>query len=341
MAMVGICVGVARSYGSSANDGDGTMSVLPSVVWAATTNNYAFNFRATSSGNFDSGSRVTVRVPAGWTAPQTNDPSVAGFIHVNPVLSMTSVSIRSVSGTGPWTITIDLVTKQKGAGFSMTYFTAVSPANSGVYTFNTQTKQAGGVLAPLATGSPDVTVNDSTKFTSSTLLLTSANPAVIDQSVTFTALVTSLSLGSPTGTVTFRDGDTVLGIDTVQAGVATLTIDEFSHGEDDMHWITAEYSGNMVFNGSVSGTLAQDVVAPAPVVQAPRVNLSFNPDRSANLLCSGAVGQSYLIQATGDPRNGPWTTISTNVIGNNGTTVVTDTNAAQYSSRFYRTVISY
>jgi Bacterial Ig-like domain (group 3) len=345
-AMVAMfCASATQAFASGADDGEGTMTVLPIMVPTGTTNNYAFSFRAPNSGNFDAGSRVTLRIPAGWTAPQTNDPSIAGFVHVSPVLSLTSVAIRSISGGGPWTITIDLTTRQKGAGFTLTYFTVVAPTNGGVCRFQTQTKTPSGVLTPLVTGSPTVTLSDPKKFVTSTLLTTSANPAVNGQPVTFTAIVSSLAIGTPSGTVTFWDGDTVLGTDTVHAaGLASLTIDEFSHGEDGFHWITAEYSGNNTFNGNISGTLPQVVIAPPPppqVIQAPTVSLSFNPDRSVNLQCSGAAGQTYMVQATSNPVTGPWVTISTNVIGTNGTCLVNDPYAAQCSSRFYRTVVSY
>jgi len=58
----------------------------------------------------------------------------------------------------------------------------------------------------------------------STVTLTSSpNPAAFGQSITFTATVTSGGSGTPTGTVTFKDGTTTLGTGTLNtSGVATF-----------------------------------------------------------------------------------------------------------------------
>ena len=57
-----------------------------------------------------------------------------------------------------------------------------------------------------------------------TVLSSSANPACLGQSVTFTATVAPVppGTGTPTGTVTFRDGATGLATNTVSGGVAHL-----------------------------------------------------------------------------------------------------------------------
>jgi len=81
------------------------------------------------------------------------------------------------------------------------------------------------------------------------------NPSVIGQSVTFTATVTG-SGGTPTGTVTFRDGATTIGTGTLSSGVATLATTTLAVGG---HSITAEYSGNASFNASTSSALSQTI----------------------------------------------------------------------------------
>src|SRR5262249_45681549 len=54
----------------------------------------------------------------------------------------------------------------------------------------------------------------------------SLNPSVFGQSVTFTATVAAVSpgAGTPTGTVTFLDGQTTLGTTSLTGGTATLVI---------------------------------------------------------------------------------------------------------------------
>jgi len=70
-------------------------------------------------------------------------------------------------------------------------------------------------------------------------LTSSVNPSNMGQAVTFTATVTS-SAGTPTGTVTFKDGAAALGTATLAAGVATLTTSSLTLGS---HTITASYAG--------------------------------------------------------------------------------------------------
>jgi autotransporter-associated beta strand protein len=92
---------------------------------------------------------------------------------------------------------------------------------------------------------------------SSTAVTSSANPAVFGQSVTFTASVTSSSSGAPTGTVTFKDGSTTLGTDTLNGSAqATFSISALSVAG---HSITAVYSGDANFTASTSLALSQTV----------------------------------------------------------------------------------
>jgi hypothetical protein len=101
-----------------------------------------------------------------------------------------------------------------------------------------------------------------------TLVLSSVNPSVVGQAVIFTALVNPLPQGSgtPTGTVTFKDGTTTLGTGTLKANsngtgsTATFSISTLTAGT---HPITAVYAGDANFKTSTSGTLTQTVTAAA------------------------------------------------------------------------------
>jgi hypothetical protein len=91
----------------------------------------------------------------------------------------------------------------------------------------------------------------------STALTTSLNPSVFGQTVTFTATVTKGEPGTPTGTVTFYNGTSVLGVSTVNSSAqATLTVDTLAAGT---HNITAIYTGDTNFAGSTTTALAQQV----------------------------------------------------------------------------------
>jgi hypothetical protein len=105
-----------------------------------------------------------------------------------------------------------------------------------------------------------------TTNTSTTVLATSSASSVFGQSVTFTATVTG-SGGTPTGTITFKDGTTSLGTGTLNgSGVATLSTSALTVGT---HSIKAEYGGDANFAGSASNVLSQ-------IVNAPRYTLTVN-----------------------------------------------------------------
>jgi len=98
----------------------------------------------------------------------------------------------------------------------------------------------------------------------STTVTSSVNPSILGQSVTFTAKVANISgpgisTATPTGSVQFRDGTSVLGAPQIVSGLgsATLTTSALALGA---HPITAVYTnldGN--FTGSTSSALTQVV----------------------------------------------------------------------------------
>ena len=93
----------------------------------------------------------------------------------------------------------------------------------------------------------------------STSLASSLNPSAPGQSVTFTASVMAYG-GTPTGSVTFYDGQTVLGTGTLTPGgmgaQATFTTSGLSLGG---HSVTAVYNGSPNFAPSTSSVLTETV----------------------------------------------------------------------------------
>jgi hypothetical protein len=86
------------------------------------------------------------------------------------------------------------------------------------------------------------------------------NPVTRGRTVTFTTVVSGLG-GTPTGTVVFYDGATLLGSGTLNAGgQATFQTSALTVGT---HTITAEYGGDGTFDPSVSDGLDL-VVASTP-----------------------------------------------------------------------------
>jgi hypothetical protein len=104
-------------------------------------------------------------------------------------------------------------------------------------------------------------------------VVSSLNPSVFGQSVTFTATVSAAApgAGTPTGTVTFKDGATTLGTASLSGGKATLATSALAVGS---HSITVSYAGDANFSSSASGAVAQTVKATSSTVVTSSVNPS-------------------------------------------------------------------
>ena len=89
---------------------------------------------------------------------------------------------------------------------------------------------------------------------STTVLVSSANPANLGQVVTLTATVTT----GATGKVTFYDGILTLGTAALEGGHASFTTPLLASGA---HSLTAHYSGDTTFRPSLSVALSQTVAA--------------------------------------------------------------------------------
>ena len=140
---------------------------------------------------------------------------------------------------------------------------------------------SGSTSAPLAQ-----TVN---LATSSTSLTSQANPLLVGQNVSLTATVTP---GTATGRVTFRDGSTTLGAATLAAGRAVLSV-SLPFG---LHPLTASYEGDPNTTPSSSATLNQRMTYPPLLI-------------STTSLPAGIAGQVYgpvSLAATGGSGDFAW-----------------------------------
>jgi hypothetical protein len=123
-----------------------------------------------------------------------------------------------------------------------------------------------------------------TQASSTTTLMSSASSAVYGQPVTLTAIVTGTAAGlTPSGTITFKDGTTVLGSAAPAAGQATLTISTLAVTH---HSLTAVYSGNSIFPASTSPAVVETITKATTAVT---VTSSPNPT---------SYGQSTTFTAT-------------------------------------------
>jgi Big-like domain-containing protein len=91
-----------------------------------------------------------------------------------------------------------------------------------------------------------------------TSLASSPNPSTFGQSVALTAVVSPMTgTGTPTGSVTFAEGATVLGSSTLDAtGRATISTSSLTAGT---HSLTARYNGDSTYSGSSSAPVSQTV----------------------------------------------------------------------------------
>ena len=95
-----------------------------------------------------------------------------------------------------------------------------------------------------------------------TTLTVSPSPSMVGQSVTLTARVT-IGRATPTGSVAFFDGSTLLGTAMLTAGTAALRTTTLTSGS---HTLRAEYAGVTNFAPSTSDAVTHIVVLPATFI---------------------------------------------------------------------------
>jgi hypothetical protein len=147
---------------------------------------------------------------------------------------------------------------------------------------NSSSENIGNSKSPVSEVPSDVTGTGENKVLTATELTSSDNPSEFRQSVTLTAKVDTPSQATekPSGTVTFMDGTTSIGIRDLTSGRATLTTSSLSAGT---HSITAEYSGYNNFKSSTSSSFPL-------TVQDDNFNPSDRPDYTLIAAIIGAIG---------------------------------------------------
>ena len=151
-----------------------------------------------------------------------------------------------------------------------------------------------------------------------TLALTSGtSPAAPGASLTFTATVTG---SSPTGNVSFYDGDTLLGTVTLSSGQASFTTTTLANGTRS---ITARYAGNTANAPRTSSALAVVILPSAPTIFTPSAS-SFSV-QLAWTQPSGATGYRVKRSLTS---GGPYTVVA--ILGANQFADTTVSDGTQY-----------
>ncbi len=134
------------------------------------------------------------------------------------------------------------------------------------------------------------------KASSTTTVTSSLNPSGGGQAVTFTA---TISPNTATGTVTFKDGATILGTATLSStGKATLTTSSLT--TSGPHTITAVYGGDSNFNTSTSAKFTQTVKkASATTIKSSNASsTSGQPVTFTATVTAGATGSITFMDGT-------------------------------------------
>jgi sugar lactone lactonase YvrE len=188
-----------------------------------------------------------VQVPIGQTA--SIPITVTGSSTVGAPTGSLSYMVVNAAGT-----TIASGTQTLTAAGSSASASVAIPGNlaPGSYTINVTYSGDSNYLPIASAAKIEFVVG---KITGAIVLSSSANPVLLTNPVTFAALLSSAA-GTPTGTVSFNDGITLLGTVTLSSGRASLTISALAAGA---HSITAVYSGDANF-ASVTSTAVAEVV---------------------------------------------------------------------------------
>jgi len=215
-------------------------------------------FQVFQTLNTTPGFTVNVTSAYSTTSPYTgltatNPPPTQLYYEVDGANPFNLVKVTNAGSANPATYAIRLPQQQIGLHILYVYAAYGNEAGRDSYTDNGgDSPELGNLTAyPYLVTVPLTT----------TTLTSSANPQSVGSSVTFTATIVPIPLGSagPTGTVSFYDGTTFLGSGTVRFAsgnyVATQTTSSLSQGS---HSIVATYSSDTAYLGS-SGTLTQTI----------------------------------------------------------------------------------
>jgi hypothetical protein len=268
------------------------------------------------------------------------------FGKISPVLQPTSTTLTAAPATTitgqsvTFTATVagTMQTTPAPSGSVKLTNTATIPATTlgtiqlggtGTGTFSTSSLAA-GTYTVVGTYSADTTYDVSTSAAATvvvntpataTIALTVPATATVGTSVTFTAKLTGTS-GTPTGTVYFMDGTTMLGSQVLSGGSASYSTSSLTVGT---HSISISYSGDNVFGAATSTaqTLTVSLAASTVALTVP-----------ATALVGASVTMSATVTGTGGTPAGTvtfkdgTTTLSTQTLAGGAASYSTSSLAA-------------
>jgi hypothetical protein len=243
-----------------------------SIAGAGFTGTTAVSFGNAPASSFtvNNGGSITAVTPAhaagtidvtvtasGLTSQTSADDS---YTYFNPP-TLSGVSPSNGPAAGGQTVTISgaNLVGATSVSFGGTEASSFMVTNSTTITATTPAHAGGTVDMTVTTpGGTSNAVSYTFQFPTTTSLASSANPSIIGASVTYTATISPVPDG---GTVAFSDNGAPISTCTAQPvdttiGKATCTV---TYGAVGSHSISAVYSGDFDYSGSVSATLVQKV----------------------------------------------------------------------------------
>lgn len=248
---------------TAAYQGDQDYAASVSAALTETINKIATSAAMVSSANpADAG--ATVKFTVTITAASSTTPNVPLTGTVTLLDGSTVVGTGSLAalGTGPATASVVIPVSSLAIGSH-----AITAVYAGDTNYTGSTSSAVSEVISLAT--------------SSNLLTASATTVTATKPVTLTATLTSNG-GTPTGSVTFMDGQTAIGTGNLLNGVASMTTSTLAVGS---HAITAVYGGDAKDSTSTSNALTI-------TVQAATTKVGLTPSQSPT-----NFGQSFTLTA--------------------------------------------
>jgi uncharacterized protein YjdB len=320
-----------------------TLTTQNTVTITGLTNGTAYQFVVTPKNDT---APLSPSDPSAPVTPKASTPApiIPATASMNLTASATSLqlgqsltltaSLTPTSATG--SISFKDGTTILGTGTLANGTVSLSTSALAIGAHNITAIYAGDTNTSSATSSAQsVTI---TQSTSALTLAASANSLQLGQSLTLTA---SLSPTSATGSITFKDGATVLGTGPLANGTASLSTSALTIGA---HSITAIYAGDTNTNSATSSaqsvTITQSTSALTLAASASSLQLGQSITLTASLTPSTATGSIIFkdgttILGTGTLANGTASlTTSALTIGAHNITAIYagDTNTSSATS---------
>ena len=220
---------------------DGTINCTGPLVGGAGSCNLSFNSAGGKALNATYGGDAYFNGSASSGVSHTVNKAAATITLSNLSHTYDGTPKSATATTNPPTLVVDITYNGSGT----------LPTNIGSYAVVATIRDAnyeGTAIGTLVIARANTT----------TAVVSSKNPSLFSEPVTVTATVSPVAsgIGTPTGTVTFKNGATVLGTVPLSGSTATLTISSLPAGDCP---ITAEYGGDEIFDSSISAVLTQTV----------------------------------------------------------------------------------